>query len=273
MIKMVTKRTADNAWQGAILAIVLIFLFLMNWRPTLIIGLAIPISIITTFIALYAAGYSLNMLTLSGLALGVGMLVDNAIVVIENTFRHVQEGEDHKTASIRGASEVGMAITASTLTTIVVFLPMVFATGITAKFTRGLALAVAFSLVSSLFVALTVVPLLASFLFRKGRIGVVSEAEASSAKGLKGRLMSWQGFEKARAKYRRALEATLRRRKLALGLVILAFVLSLAAVPFLGTEFMPVMDQDMLFIKLGMPVGTSLEETNRVSLMVEELAR
>ena len=273
MIKMVTKRTADNAWQGAILAIVLIFLFLMNWRPTLIIGLAIPISIITTFIALYAAGYSLNMLTLSGLALGVGMLVDNAIVVIENTFRHVQEGEDHKTASIRGASEVGMAITASTLTTIVVFLPMVFATGITAKFTRGLALAVAFSLVSSLFVALTVVPLLASFLFRKGKIGVVSDADAASATGLKGRLMSWQGFEKARAKYRWALEATLRRRKLALGLVILAFVLSLAAIPFLGTEFMPVMDQDMLFIKLGMPVGTSLEETNRVSLMVEELAR
>ncbi len=166
-----------------------------------------------------------------------------------------------------------MAITASTLTTIVVFLPMVFATGITAKFTRGLALAVAFSLVSSLFVALTVVPLLASFLFRKGKIGVVSDADAASATGLKGRLMSWQGFEKARAKYRRALEATLRRRKLALGLVILAFVLSLAAVPFLGTEFMPVMDQDMLFIKLGMPVGTSLEETNRVSLMVEELAR
>jgi len=273
MIKMVTKRTTDNAWQGAILAIVLIFLFLMNWRPTLIIGLAIPISIITTFIALYAAGYTLNMLTLSGLALGVGMLVDNAIVVIENTFRHVQEGKDHKTAAIRGASEVGMAITASTLTTIVVFLPMVFATGITAKFTRGLALAVAFSLVSSLFVALTVVPLLASFLFRKGKIGLASDVDAPPAAGFRGRLMSWQGFGKARAKYRKALEATLRRRKLSLGLVILAFVLALAAVPFLGTEFMPVMDQDMLFIKLGMPVGTSLEETNRVSMMVEELAR
>ncbi len=107
----------------------LIFLFLMNWRPTLIIGVAIPLSIITTFIALYFAGYTLNLLTLGGLALGIGMLVDNAIVVIENMFRHVQEGKDPKTAAKLGASEVGMAITASTLTTIVVFLPMAFARG------------------------------------------------------------------------------------------------------------------------------------------------
>jgi len=272
MIKMVTKRTAGNAWQGGLLAIVLIFLFLLNWRPTLIIGLAIPISIVTTFIALYAAGYTLNMLTLGGLALGVGMLVDNAIVVIENTFRHIQEGKDHKTASIIGASQVGMAITASTLTTIVVFLPMVFASGITAKFTRGLALAVAFSLVSSLFVALTIVPLLSSFLFKK-KGSVPALGGGAPRTGLMKRLSTWQEFNKARARYRRALEATLRRRKLALGLVILAFVLSMVAVPFLGTEFMPVMDQDMLFLKLGLTEGTSLEETNRVSLMVEELAR
>ncbi len=272
MVKAVTRRTADNAWQGGLLAIVLIFFFLLNWRPTLIIGLAIPLSIIMTFIAMYAAGYTLNMLTLSGLALGVGMLVDNAIVVIENTFRHVQEGKDHKTASILGASEVGMAITASTLTTVVVFLPMVFATGITAKFTRSLALTVTFSLLASLFVALTIVPLLSSFLFRKGRAIMMTGDAASQATGLKGILMSWQGFDKARAMYRRLLEATLRRRKLALGLIILAFVLSLAAVPFLGTQFMPPMDQDMLFVKLGLPVGTSLAETDRVCRMVEDLA-
>jgi HAE1 family hydrophobic/amphiphilic exporter-1 len=272
MIKIVTRRTGDNAWQGGLLAIVLIFLFLLNWRPTLIIALAIPISIITTFIALYAAGYTLNMLTLSGLALGVGMLVDNAIVVIENTFRHIQEGKDHKTASIVGASEVGMAITASTLTTIIVFLPMVFATGITAKFTRGLALAITFSLISSLFVALTIVPLLSSFLFKKK--GTVPAMNGGAPRtGLMKRASTWQEFNKARAKYRNALEATLRRPKLALGLVILAFVLSLAAVPFLGTEFMPVMDQDMLFIKLKLPVGTSLAETTRVCTLADDLAR
>jgi hydrophobic/amphiphilic exporter-1 (mainly G- bacteria), HAE1 family len=272
MIKDVTKKTADNAWQGGLLAIVLIFFFLLNWRPTLIIGLAIPLSIVMTFIAMYAAGYTLNMLTLSGLALGVGMLVDNAIVVIENTFRHVQEGKDHKTASILGASEVGMAITASTLTTVVVFLPMVFASGITAKFTRSLALTVTFSLLASLFVALTIVPLLSSYLFRKGRAIMMAGDEASQGTGLKGKLMSWQGFEKARAKYRKALEAILRRRNLALGLIILAFILSLASVPFLGTQFMPPMDQDMLFVKLSLPVGTSLAETDRICRMVEDLA-
>jgi HAE1 family hydrophobic/amphiphilic exporter-1 len=270
MVKAVTKRTAGNAWQGGLLAIALIFIFLLNWRPTLIIALAIPLSIITTFIAFYAAGYTLNMLTLGGLALGVGMLVDNAIVVIENTFRHIEEGMDSRSGSVVGASEVGMAITASTLTTIVVFLPMVFATGITAKLTRGLALAITFSLLSSLFVALTIVPLLSSFLFRKAKS--VRKADGEPA-GKKPWYLTWQGFENAKAFYRRLLEASLRRRKLFLFSVIGVFVLSLVLIPILGTEFMPTMDQDMLMIKIRMPVGTSLAETNRVTLLVENQAK
>ncbi|TRZ87266.1 efflux RND transporter permease subunit [bacterium] len=270
MVKAVTKRTTDNAWQGGLLAIALIFIFLLNWRPTLIIALAIPLSIITTFIAFYAAGYTLNMLTLGGLALGVGMLVDNAIVVIENTFRHIEEGMNSKSGSVVGASEVGMAITASTLTTIVVFLPMVFATGITAKLTRGLALAITFSLLSSLFVALTIVPLLSSFLFRKAKSVRKEDGEPA---GKKPWYLTWQGFENAKAFYRRLLEASLRRRKLFLFSVIGVFVLSLVLIPILGTEFMPTMDQDMLMIKIRMPVGTSLAETNRVTLLVENQAK
>jgi HAE1 family hydrophobic/amphiphilic exporter-1 len=269
MVKDVTKRTTDNAWQGGLLAIVLIFIFLLNWRPTLIIALAIPLSIVTTFIAFYAAGYTLNMLTLGGLALGVGMLVDNAIVVIENTFRHIEEGMDSRSGSVVGASEVGMAITASTLTTIVVFLPMVFATGITAKLTRGLALAITFSLISSLFVALTIVPLLSSFLFRKAK----AIRRGPETSGKKPWYLTWQGFENAKAYYRRLLEASLRRRLLFLLSVIGAFVLSLVLIPILGTEFMPTMDRDMLFLKLSMPVGTSLAETNRVTLLVENQAK
>ncbi|MHB8094593.1 MAG: efflux RND transporter permease subunit [Candidatus Aminicenantales bacterium] len=268
MIKVVARNTTDNAWQGGLLAIALIFLFLLNWRPTLIIAVAIPLSIITTFIAIYAAGYTLNLMTLGGLALGVGMLVDNAIVVIENTFRHIEMGKDCKTSSVLGASEVGMAITASTLTTIVVFLPMVFASGVTGKLTRGLALAIAFSLISSLFVALTMVPLMSSLLFnREG-----ARAAAAAAKPRKKWLPNWAGFDKAKHYYRDKLEAVLKRRKLALGLTIGVFVLSLALIPFLGTEFMPTMDQDILFFKLVLPVGTSLEETNRVSRMIENLA-
>lgn len=260
MIQQVTNRTGNNAWQGGVLAILLIFLFLRDWRPTLTIALAIPLSIITTFIAFYAAGYTLNLLTLGGLALGIGMLVDNAIVVIENTFRHIEEGKNEKEASIRGASEVGMAITASTLTTIVVFLPMVFATGITGKLTRGLALAIAFSLVSSLFVALTIVPMLSSLLFKprkknqEGRKSVVKKK-----------------FEGAKNFYRKLLTAALHHRWRVLAGALGLFVISLAIIPFLGTEFMPAMDRDMILLRVKMPVGTSLEETDRVISLVENI--
>lgn len=260
MVQKVVKRVSRSAWQGGVLAVLLIFLFLRNWRPTLIIGLAIPLSVITTFIAFYAAGYTLNLLTLGGLALGVGMLVDNAIVVIENTFRHIEEGKAHEEGSIAGASEVGMAITASTLTTIVVFLPLVFASGITGKLTKGLALAVAFSLVSSLFIALTVVPLLSSLLFKPRK---KAKATAKARKDPQ--------FMKAKAFYRRALEAALSRRGLVLGAVIGLFVLSLAIIPFMGTEFMPQQDQNMIILRVKMPVGTSLDETNRVVSMVEQI--
>ena len=162
MIQQVIRKTGNNALVGGILAILFIFIFLRNWRPTITIGLAIPLSVITTFIAFYVAGYTLNLLTLGGLALGIGMLVDNAVVVIENIFRHLEEGKNRIEAAKKGASEVGMAITASTLTTIAVFFPMMFASGITGKMTRSLALAIAFSLIASLFVALTDIPLVAS---------------------------------------------------------------------------------------------------------------
>jgi len=260
MIQRVTRYTVDDAIFGGILAIVLIFLFLRNWRPTLIIALAIPLSIVTTFIAFYLAGYTLNLLTLGGLALGIGRMVDDSIVVIENTFRHIELGASRKEAAIRGASEVGMAVTASTLTTIVVFFPMVVASGVTAKLTRGLAVAIVFSLISSLFVSLTIVPMLSSLLLRaKG------EGKASSQVRQEGQ------FERARRWYRRILEKGLRRRGWVLGGAALLFALSFALAPFLGTEFLPTFDVDMIFLKVKMPVGTSLEETNRVLTAVERI--
>lgn len=269
MITRVASRTASNAVQGGILAILLIFLFLRNWRPTLTIAIAIPLSVISTFIAFYLAGYTLNLLTLGGLTLGVGMLVDNAIVVIENTFRHIEEGKDRKKASILGASEVGMAITASTLTTIVVFFPVVFAQGITGKLTRGLALAIAFSLLSSLFVALTIVPMLSSFLFKPRSANNSSQNRGPNSEG--NRRRQRQQFERAKELYRRWLTRALERRWWVLGGALGIFVLSLAIVPFLGTEFMPSMDRDMILLKVKMPIGTALDETNRVLSLVENL--
>jgi HAE1 family hydrophobic/amphiphilic exporter-1 len=262
MIRRVANRTSGNALQGGILAIILIFLFLQNWRPTLIIALAIPLSIITTFIAFYLAGYTLNLLTLGGLTLGVGMLVDNAIVVIENTYRHIEEGKERKKAAIFGASEVGMAITASTLTTIVVFFPMVFARGITGKLTQALALAIAFSLISSLFVALTIVPLLTSVLFKSKDGKTVT---SSSVNKDEVRFQRWRNV------YRKLLTRALEKRRWVLAGALGLFVLSLAIIPFLGTEFMPAQDRGMILLKVKMPIGTALEETNRVVSIVENL--
>ena len=260
MIQRVIRRTGNNALVGGILAIFFIFVFLRDWRPTLTIALAIPLSVITTFIAFYLAGYTINLLTLGGLALGIGMLVDNAVVVIENVFRHMEEGKKREEAAKKGASEVGMAITASTLTTIAVFFPMIFAQGITGRLTRGLALAIAFSLLASLFVALTIVPMVASVLFK-------ANSQQGSGEKSKRRVQ----FEKVRNSYRRSLHWTLKHRALVLGGILGLLALSIAIVPFLGTEFMPAMDREMIILQVKMPVGTSLEETNRVVTMVEKL--
>ncbi len=260
MIQRVIRRTGNNALVGGILAIFFIFIFLRNWRPTVTIALAIPLSVITTFIAFYLAGYTINLLTLGGLALGIGMLVDNAVVVIENIFRHIEDGKSREESAKRGASEVGMAITASTLTTIAVFFPMVFARGITGTLTRGLALAIAFSLLASLFVALTVVPMVASLLF-KGNNNEKNHVEKKLARQ----------FDRARSFYRRVLHGALKRRWLVLGGTLGLLIISFAIVPFLGTEFMPAMDREMIILSVKMPVGTSLEETDRVVTMVEKL--
>ena len=264
MIQKVINRTANNALIGGVLAMIFILVFLRNWRPTITIFLAIPLSIITTFIAFYLAGYTINLMTLGGLALGIGMLVDNAVVVIENIFRHLEEGEERNQAAKLGASEVGMAITASTLTTIAVFFPMVFARGITGQLTRGLALAIAFSLISSLFVALTVVPMVASLLFKANK----NNKNNLSNQGKKGKQVY-----RMREFYRRWLLKSLRHRRWVLVGVFGLFVISLVIIPFMGTEFMPPMDRSMIVLSVKLPVGSTLEETDRVVQMVEKLLR
>jgi len=262
MIQKVINRTANNALVGGILAMIFILVFLRNWRPTVTIFLAIPLSIITTFIAFYLAGYTINLMTLGGLALGIGMLVDNAVVVIENIFRHLEEGADREKAAKKGASEVGMAITASTLTTIAVFFPMVFARGITGQLTRGLALAIAFSLVSSLFVALTVVPMVASLIFKANRNNQINGSpEKKKSKRV----------HRMREIYRGILLRSLRRRRWVLAGVFGLFVISLLIIPFMGTEFMPPMDRSMLILSVKLPVGSTIEETDRVLHMVEDI--
>ncbi len=248
-VKKITSATSLNAIIGGVLAILFMFGFLLNIRPTIAVAVAIPLSIITTFIAIYAAGFTLNLMTLGGLALGVGMLVDNAVVVIENIYRHLEQGKEKKEAAKQGASEVAMAITASTFTTVVVFLPILFSKGLASQLFRGVALTIIFSLLSSLFVALTIVPMLSSVLFQARR------SHETTAR--------W--FNPIRDGYVRVLTGVLGRPWGTLLVVLLVLIGSAATGSrFLGREFMPAADSNRFMMRIDLPVGTTLEETERV---------
>lgn len=259
IVSRITSKTGNTVIYGGILAIIIMFLFLRNWRPTLIISLAIPISIIATFIPIYLAKFTLNIMTLGGLALGVGMLVDNSIVVIENIYRHLEKGMKRFEAAKLGASQVGMAITASTLTTIAVFAPMIFAGGFTGQLIRGLALTVAFALFASLFVALTIVPMLASIIFKKRASG---EEYKQATGGL---------FKKLRNFYLRVLEWVLHHRGKTIVVTLAFFVLAIVLIPFMGAEFMPKSDMPMQVMTIRAPVGTSLDQTSKLVGNIENI--
>lgn len=257
-IQFAIDNLKSNAVTGGLLAIAILFVFLRNLASTLIIGVAIPISIITTFVVMYLSKLELNMMTLGGLALGVGMLVDNAIVVLENIFRFRDEGYGLREAAVEGSTEVGMAILASTLTTIVVFLPVVFMGGMTAQFFRELSLTVTFSLLVSLFVAQTLIPLLSSrFLHIKKK----PKPEETAGYGGRKERLGW---------YKKWLAWSLAHRKTVILAVVLLMVISLAMLFRLGAEFIPEMDQGLITIQIEMPKGTVLRETERVVQQVEK---
>jgi HAE1 family hydrophobic/amphiphilic exporter-1 len=262
IIEMMSNSATTNILEGGILAMLLIFLFLRNLKPTLAIGITIPLSIVVTFIAFYVMGYTLNLITLGGLALGVGMLVDNAVVVIENIFRHLQEGKSPTEAARIGTSEVGLAIAGSTLTTVAVFFPMVFATGIAGRLAQSLAVSVIIALMASLFVALTIVPMLAAWMFRAHK-----KKGEQTAEGIVD--LGEDKFNPVRDRYAMWLRKALVKRKKVVIWVSAAFVLSIVIAFFLGKEFMPATDSAMLYMKLSMPVGTNIEETNRILKYLE----
>ncbi|MBD3419216.1 MAG: MMPL family transporter [Chitinivibrionales bacterium] len=256
-VKKFTGATSMNALAGGLLAIAFMFVFLINIRPTIAIAVAIPLSIITTFIALYLAGYTLNLMTLGGLALGVGMLIDNAIVVIENIYRHLELKIDRREAAKRGASEVAAAITASTFTTVVVFLPILFSEGMASQLFRGVGLTIIFSLLASLFVALTIVPMLASVLFKEQRM---QERQ------------SW--FDAVRNWYVGRLQVALARPRVTLMISALIFGGSIALGWLnLGREFLPALDGNRFVVKVELPVGTTLEETAALTGQIRELLK
>ena len=247
-IDLVMDSIINNVLFGAILAVLILILFLKDWRPTAVVACSIPISLITAIVCMYFSGITLNVISLSGLALGVGMLVDNSIVVIENIYRLRNEGYSAKEAAIKGAGEVAGAIMASTLTTVCVFLPIVFTEGITRQLFVDMGLTIAYSLLASLIVALTVVPAMAS--------GLLSKAAPKKEGRFFGGLMKV---------YEKLLGLALRFKPVVLILALVLLITSALAAFSKGTAFMPEMDSTQITMTLTMPKDTPLTDTAEVT--------
>lgn len=247
-IDMVVSSVLSNLALGAILAIIILFLFLKDIKPTGIIAFSIPISVVFAIVLMYFSGVTLNVISLSGLALGVGMLVDNSIVVIENIYRLRSEGKSAKEAAITGAKQVAGAITASTLTTVSVFVPIIFTTGITKMLFVDMALTIAYSLFASLIIALTFVPMCAAKMFD-------NTSEKSN-----------HLIEKVVNVYEKVLRWALGHRVVVIGVVVVALVASLIGAVLSGTSLMPSMDSTQISLTLTMPEGTTqLSDTAKMS--------
>lgn len=243
-IDMIVDSVLDNLIYGAILAILILLVFLKSMRPTFVIACSIPISIMAAIVAMYFSGVTLNIISLSGLALGVGMLVDNSIVVIENIYRmRNEEGASAKKAAIEGARQVSGAILASTLTTVCVFLPIVFTKGITRQLFVDMGLTIAYSLLASLLTALTIVPMMSA--------GVLRKTEEKETKI----------FGKIRNIYGNILEKALDHKGYVIVGAFVLFVGSIALALSRGTEFMPTMESTQISMTLETEKGTSLEDT------------
>jgi CzcA family heavy metal efflux pump len=255
---------------GAVLAVLVILVFLRNLRSTLIVSLSIPISIVCAFILLYFNNLSLNVFTLGGLALGVGRLVDDAIVVLENIYRHRSAGKSPYEASIQGSGEVGLAVLASTITTIVVFLPVAFITGIARLLFTPLALTVAFSLIASYFVSLTVIPVL-SRKYLHPETDEVLPPTPSALERLKWKMKLM--FDRIDTGYQSLLGWSLRHKRVVVFGVVGVLLGSLPLYFLIGTEFFPSMDESQFRFWVQLPVGTRLEESRRVAAEMEEVIR
>lgn len=255
----------DAAWQGGVLVFIVLYFFLRNVWSAFIVTLTIPISVMATFALMYFAGVSVNMMSLGGLAFGVGSLVDCAIVVVENTFRHMQIGKDKKEAAIVGANEVFISVTGSVLTTVVVFLPLIFVIGIVGQVSKDFALTVTFSLLASLVASLTIVPLLASRGINVGgKVVLENEDDLSS-------------FDKAKASsfmrrmYEGLLDKFINAKSMYLGITLLIFAASCSLFILMDKELMPKVDQGQFVIKIDMPAGTRLVVTDKVSAKAEKI--
>jgi HAE1 family hydrophobic/amphiphilic exporter-1 len=262
------KNVARSVLYGGGLAVLVLLFFLRSIQSTLVISLSIPISVVTTFALIYFGGFTLNLMTLGGLALGVGMMVDSSIVVLENIFRRRREnGEEPRRASVEGAREVASAILASTITTLAIFLPMMFVRGVTGILFKELAYVIIFSLICALAVALSLVPMLASRMIpsEKGRQGARSPSVNRWSAGARSFL---SGVEKG---YLNVLRWALGHRLLTVLTAAVLLGASLLLLPLIGSEFMPPSDEGEVRVTGKMEIGTRLDLVDRQTRKIEAI--
>ena len=287
--------------EGAALTIAIVFLFLHSWRSTIITGLTLPIAVISSFIAVYAFGFTLNFMTMMALSLCIGLLIDDAIVVRENIVRHVHLGKDHATAAREGTDEIGLAVMATTFALCAVFVPVAFMGGIIGKFFHPFGITVVVAVLVSLFVSFTLDPMLSSVWHdppaaRLKHVPGIGHAIRATDRGMDAlhaiyqRLLHWvfsarrwplwlpawgRGFgadgQRLQQGPRRWRRATLTPRGVVMAVGITSFVAALALAPLVGSEFVPQTDQGFTQLKLTLPVGSSLARTDEKVLQVEQI--
>lgn len=263
-IRMSLANVVDSALIGGLLAVIILYIFLKNVRSTFVVATAMPISIIATFVLMYYADITINFMSLGGLTLGLGLLVDNSIIVLESIYRKIEQGIDSKTAAVEGTGEVAMSIIAATLTTIAVFLPITFAGGIVAQVFNQLSLTIAFSLFSSLVVSLTFVPMLCS---------IILKPTTNTKKNIFTNVLDKFGdvFLKLEGGYKVLLTGALRRKGLTIAITVALVFATLYSLNFIGMEFMPTSDEGVINISAQMPRGTVLEETESLAFQISDI--
>jgi hydrophobe/amphiphile efflux-1 (HAE1) family protein len=263
-IRSAVSALEHEAVQGGALAILVILIFLASFRATAIVAVAIPLSIVATFVLLYFSGNTLNVFTLGGLALGVGRLVDDSIVELENIHRHLEKGQSRTEAVLAAAQEVAMPILVSTITTVVVFFPVLFLAGVARNLFIPLALTITFALMMSFFVSRTVTPLLCQMVLKVHKVG-------TKPKGVEGFIT--RALAKLDDGYAALLGWVLRHRAVTLVFILGLFVASLSLKSKIGTEFFPDSDEGQFSVIFKTPIGTRVERTEEISIKIEQAVK
>jgi HAE1 family hydrophobic/amphiphilic exporter-1 len=253
---------------GAILTVLIVMLFLNDWKATAITSLALPVSVISSFIVMLLMGFTLNVLTLMALSLSIGILIDDAIVVIENIVRHREHGEDHATAAREGTREIILAVMATTFSIVAVFVPVAFMRGIIGRFFFAFGITVAWAVLVSLFVSFTLTPMLSAVW------GVNPHGAGTSRNPLTRGIAAFnRAFDRLAGRYRGIITWALGHRKSTLALAALSFVAALMLFPFIGGSFSPDTDQSEFVVQYQTPQGSSLAYTREKSLLIDRELR